>query len=137
MAWPCIAAQSLIALGHLAAEPRYVDAAERAVKIFAPGLAESPGSQATLLVALDRLLEPPSTIVLAGNQETTRAWRRSLERDYRPDFAVIDAAGADPPGALRKGEPPREGAAAWICRGMHCLPPVTAYDALQVALDAS
>ena len=32
-----VAAQALIALGHLAAEPRYVDAAERTVRLFAAG----------------------------------------------------------------------------------------------------
>ena len=35
--------RALIALGHLAAEPRYVDAGERAVRAFAPALAQSPG----------------------------------------------------------------------------------------------
>ena len=38
-----VAAQALITLGHLASEPRYVDAAERAVRLFAPVLAEPAG----------------------------------------------------------------------------------------------
>ena len=130
-----IAAQALIALGHLAAETRYLDAAERTVKLFAESLAQSPGSQSTLLVALDRLLRPPSAVLLDGDAAQAHAWCRALERDYRPDVAVIDIAGAtDIPSALRKGEPPREGAAAWICRGMQCLPPVSACDAITAAL---
>src|SRR6185312_9425293 len=55
-----IAAQALITLGHLAAEMRYIDAAERAVKLFAHGLAESASAQSTLLIALERLLAPPA-----------------------------------------------------------------------------
>jgi uncharacterized protein YyaL (SSP411 family) len=131
-----IAAQALIALGHLAGETRYLDAAERVVKLFAAGLAESPGSQSTLLVALERLLAPPSSIVLAGDAAQTRAWQRSLEREFRPDVAVIDLAATDAPPAVRKGEPPREGAAAWLCKGLHCLPPMTTYEAIAAALAA-
>jgi uncharacterized protein YyaL (SSP411 family) len=123
-----IAAQALITLGHLAAEPRYIDAAERAVKLFATGLAESGSAQSTLLVALERLLAPPATIVLAGDPAEAREWQKSLEREFRPGVCVIDVAGIDAPAALRKGEIPQRGAAAWVCRGPQCLPPVFACD---------
>jgi hypothetical protein len=129
-----IAAQSLIALGHLAAEPRYVEAAERALRLFATGLAESGGAQSTLLVALERLLAPPTTVVLAGDPRETRSWQKSLEREYRPDVLIVDVAGTDAPNALRKGEPPRNGAAAWVCRGTQCLPPVNACDEIAALL---
>jgi len=129
-----IAAQALIALGHLAAQPRYVEAAERTVKVFAAGLAESPGSQSTLLVALERLLAPPSTVVLAGEPDEARAWQRALEQTLRPDVVTVDLTGADVPDALRKGAAPASGAAAWVCRGMRCLQPLTAYEAIPAAL---
>jgi uncharacterized protein YyaL (SSP411 family) len=120
-----VAAQALIALGHLAAEPRYVDAAERALKLFAPGLAETGGSDTTLLVALEQRLVPPSTVVVVGELEAARAMRRSLAGMYRPDVVVVDVAGDDVPDALRKGPAPDVGAAAFVCRGMQCLPPMT------------
>ena len=129
-----IAAQALIALGHLAAQTRYVEAAERTLKLFSSGLAESPGSQSTLLVALERLLAPPSTVVLAGDPETTHAWQRALEQGLRPDVVTVDLADADVPDALRKGRLPDAGAAAWVCRGMRCLPPLAAYEAIPAAL---
>ena len=129
-----IAAQALVALGHLAAQPRYVDAAERTLRLFSSGLAESPGSQSTLLVALERLLAPPSTVVLAGDPETTHAWQRALEQTLRPDVVTVDLADGDAPDALRKGRLPDAGAAAWVCRGMRCLPPLTAYEAIPAAL---
>ena len=132
-----IAAQALITLGHLAAEPRYVEAAERAVRLFAAGLAESPGSQSTLLVALERLQTPPSMVVLAGDRDEARAWQLRLERDYRPDLCIIDIAGADVPDALRKGAPPDHGAAAWICRGMRCLPAITTLSGVEAELASS
>jgi uncharacterized protein YyaL (SSP411 family) len=43
-----VAACALISLGHLAGEPRYVDAAERTLRLFAPMLAEQPGGSSTL-----------------------------------------------------------------------------------------
>ncbi|MDQ2916744.1 MAG: thioredoxin domain-containing protein [Pseudomonadota bacterium] len=129
-----VAAQSLIVLGHLAAEPRYIEAAERAAKLFAKGLAESGGAQSTLLVALERLLVPPATVVLAGDPGETRTWQKSLEREYRPDVFIVDVAGVDAPDALRKSEPPQHGAAAWVCRGMQCLPPVSTFETISAAL---
>ncbi len=123
-----IAAQSLILLGHLASEVRYIDAAERAVKLFAPGIVEGGGSQSTLVVALERLLAPPATVILDGDRDRTRAWQRTLERAYRPDVLVVDIADSDAAPALRKGDAPTHGARAWVCRGMQCLPPVDAID---------
>jgi uncharacterized protein YyaL (SSP411 family) len=130
-----IAAQALIALGHLAAQPRYVEAAERTLKLFSSGLAESPGSQSTLLVALEMLVEPPSIVVVDGDPAEARAWQRGLERSYRPDVCIVNVAGADLPPALRKGAPPARGAAAWICRGMQCLPPIAALEGVAAALE--
>ena len=129
-----IAAQSLILLGHLVGEVRYVDTAERTVKLFGAGLAESAGSQSTLVVALERLIAPPTTIILDGERNETRAWQRRLERDYRPDVLVVDIAGTDAPAMLRKGEPPARGARAWVCRGSQCLPPVESFDELAATL---
>ena len=91
----------------------------------------------TLLVALERLLAPPSTVVLDGERGKTQAWQRMLECKYRPDVCIVDIAGAGAPAALRKGDAPADGASAWICRGMQCLPPVATVDAIILALDAS
>jgi uncharacterized protein YyaL (SSP411 family) len=119
-----VAAQALIALGHLASEPRYVEAAERALKLFAPRLAETAGSETTLIVALDQLHVPPSTVVVVGDPDAAHAMQRALARAYRPDVVVVDVAGEDVPDALRKGARPPTGAAAYVCRGMQCLPPI-------------
>jgi uncharacterized protein YyaL (SSP411 family) len=129
-----IAAQALVRLGHLASEPRFVDAAERALKLFAAGLAESPGAQSTLLVALEEFLDPPSTIVLDGEPVQAKAWQAWLARDYRPGVLVIDVAGIEAPPALVKGEAPPAGAVAWVCRGMRCLPPISDYAGIDAAL---
>jgi len=132
-----VAAQALITLGHLASEPRYVDAAERTIRLFAAGLVEPAASQCSLLTALDRLQAPPSTLVIAGDPATARVWQRRLEQRYRPDLAIVVAPQQDAPAALRKGSIPAEGAAAWLCRGMQCLPPATTFEDLASLLDAA
>jgi uncharacterized protein YyaL (SSP411 family) len=130
-----IAAQALITLGHLTSEPRYVAAAERTLRLFAAGLAEQPASQSSLLIALDRLQSPPSTVIVAGDPATARAWQRRLERRYRPDVTTVVVPQQRVPDPLCKGPVPATGAVAWLCRGAQCLPPVTTLDAVVAMLD--
>ena len=119
-----VAAGTLIALGHLCAEPRYVDAGERAVRLYAPALARSPAGFASLLAALEDTLRPPTSILLAGDHGTCAAWQRALERTLRPAVRIFNVAGVALPPELAKGPVPAAGAAAWVCRGTRCLPPI-------------
>ena len=119
-----VAAAALIALGHLAAEPRYVDAGERAVRAFAGSLRESPRGCATLLAALEDVLLPPASVILAGDAAVCAEWQRALERTSRPGIRIYNVARAELPAEFAKGPVPAAGAAAWICKGTQCLPPV-------------
>ena len=130
-----VAACALIALAQMTGDSRYLEAAERCVKVFAGGLAETPGSQSTLLIALERLRTPPSTLVLMGDADAMRSWQLRLARDYRPELAVVALAGVDAPVPLRKGDPPAQGVRAWLCHGMRCLPPLEGVDAVVAELD--
>ena len=126
-----VAASALIALGHLAGELRYIEAAERTVRVFAPALAESPGGYSSLLTAMAALETPPALVLLQGDVELCAQWQRGLENVYRPAVHVFNLADvAALPPALMKGTPPEEGAVAWVCRGMACLPPITTLEAL-------
>jgi uncharacterized protein YyaL (SSP411 family) len=129
-----VAAQALIALGHLAAESRYVDAGERAVRAFVPLLTRSPGGCATLLGALGDASVPPASVLLAGDDAICQTWQRSLERVLRPGVRIFNVAGALLPPALVKGPAPTKGAVAWICRGTQCLPPIASLAEVERAL---
>ncbi len=121
-----VAACALIAFGHLAAEPRFVDAAERCVRLFAPMLDASPSGCSTLLTALAELESPPAAVLIDGDVEEALAWQRSLEARYLPSVRIFNIAGvADLPPALAKGARPANGAVAWVCRGTQCLPAIT------------
>ncbi len=129
-----VAATALIALGHLAAEPRYIEAGERAVRLFAPAIAQSPGGYSTLIEALEDTLVPPSSVLITGDPAICDEWQRALRRTFRPSVRVFAVGDAKLPPELAKGPPPANGALAWVCRSMQCLPPVATFDALEAAL---
>jgi uncharacterized protein YyaL (SSP411 family) len=120
-----VAACALIALGHLAAQPTYVAAGERCVRVFASALAKSPGGYSTLLEANTALEKPPTLVIIGGDPATAAAWQRALDSRYRPNVMIFNTAGVSPlPDILGKPAPPTDGAVAWICHGTTCLPPV-------------
>ena len=131
-----IAAGALIGLGHLCGLPRYVDAGERAVRLFAPALGESPAGYASVLAALAAVQEPPASVLLAGDRAVCSAWQRALERRLRPAVRVFNVAGVALPAELVKGPTPAAGALAWVCRGTHCLPAIDDLALLEAALAA-
>jgi uncharacterized protein YyaL (SSP411 family) len=131
-----MAALGLIALGHLAGEPRYLAAAERALRLFGPRIAQSPRGYATLVTALQALERPPAVVLLAGEPHATAAWHAALEQEIRPGVHAYDVGGIDLPDELRRGPAAGEGAVAWVCEATACLPPVGSLPDLRAILDA-
>ncbi len=129
-----VAAGALIGLGHLCSMPRYVEAGERAVRLFAPALARAPAGYASMLAAQADLLTPPASVLLAGNRDACTAWQRSLEGTLRPTVRVFNVAGLALPAELAKGAAPADRAVAWVCRGTRCLPPIDDLLALDAVL---
>jgi len=130
-----VAAQALVALGHLADAPRYLTAADRTVRAFASVLAQSPEGCSTLIAALHELEAPPATVILNGDAAVTREWQIALERTYRPGVRIYDLAGVEnPPAATIKGRASGEGGVGWVCRGTTCLPPIDSLAGIEAAL---
>ena len=133
-----IAAQSLIALGHWLSEPRYLDSAERTVRAFGRELAVRPDGFSSLLIALEACLEPPTMLLLRGDDEASLSWQRRIESRYRPSLHTLNLSRQQGlPGALAKPHDAASGAVtAWICRGTACLPPLHALADLDAVLAA-
>jgi uncharacterized protein YyaL (SSP411 family) len=130
-----IAAQALVTLGHWLGEPRYLDAAERTVRAFARELAERPSGVASLLVALEEVSSPPTTVLLRGDPAICATWQRHLERAYRPGVRMLDLSRAEAlPGALSRPHASGHAATAWVCTGAACLPPLHTLEAVAAAL---
>jgi uncharacterized protein YyaL (SSP411 family) len=129
-----VAAAALIALGHLAAEPRYVEAGERTVRLFAPSIVQSAVGYSTLIEALDDVLAPPTSVLIAGDPAVGEQWQRALTRKLRASLRVFMVGREALPRELAKGAAPAQGALAWVCRGTQCLAPVGTLEELQSAL---
>ena len=119
-----VAAGALIALGHLCAESRYVEAGERAVRLFAPAIMRSPAGFSTMLAAEADVLFPPTSVLLAGDGEACVRWHRALAARVLSNVRVFNVAGISLPSGLAKGAAPSDRAVAWVCQGTQCLPAI-------------
>jgi len=120
-----VAAFALQRLGHLIGEPRYLEAAGRALKLFYPAMERQPGGFVSLATALDEHLAPPQTVILRGEGQAIAPWQSVLTRVYRPHTLVLalPAGLSGLPPALDKSAPPT-GVNAWVCHGVSCLPAI-------------
>jgi uncharacterized protein YyaL (SSP411 family) len=126
-----IAALVLQRLGYLLGEPRYLAAAERTLRAAWPALEKHPLSHATLVNALEELLQPPEIVILRGEPAAIEGWQRELAQIYAPRRLVLaipsDASAL--PGALAD-KTPRGAAVAYVCRGSTCSAPVESLEEL-------
>jgi uncharacterized protein YyaL (SSP411 family) len=123
-----IAAQVLLALGHLLGEQRYLDAAERTVRAGLHTAERYPDAHATLLHALAELITPPRLVVLRGTAEELAPWQRRLGSTFRPHrlaFAIPRDAKLS---GLLAERAARERAVAYVCEGTTCRAPVELTD---------
>ena len=131
-----IAAVTLQRYGWLLAEPRYLAAAERALRGAWQSLDQQAAQHATLLQALEEHLQPPAVVVLRGEVAELQRWQRQWQRGYAPRQLCLavpaDAAGLPP--ALADKPAPAGGVQAWICRGPVCQGPYASAAALGTAL---
>ena len=134
-----VAAIALQRLGHLIGEPRYLAAAERALRLFHPALAQSPGGFVSLATVLEEWLTPPQIVILRGDAGAIAEWQRTLATTYRPDTIVIGVPGTfrDLPPALDKPIRAETTINAWLCRGVSCLPPIADRSTLEHALESA
>ncbi|MDD2915539.1 MAG: thioredoxin domain-containing protein [Gallionella sp.] len=117
-----IAAFALQRLGHLSAEPRYLDAAERTLKLYYPALADQPAGFMSMLMVLQEYLAPPQIVILRSAPGGSAAWHRQLSQHYWPATLILALEGefAGLPETLAK--PLYSGVSAWVCQGAKCLP---------------
>lgn len=131
-----IAAQVFGRLGQLTGETRYLAAAERTLQAFYPAMKASAMGFASLAVALDEHLQPPSLLVLRGAPAALPEWSRRVSGSYRPGLlcVALQPGIRDLPPVLDK--PAGDAVNAWLCSGVTCLPPFNAWPGLDAALAA-
>jgi uncharacterized protein YyaL (SSP411 family) len=119
-----VAALSLQRLAHLVGEPRYLDAAERTLRLFFPQMQQHPSAFATLCTALAEHLKAPTTVILRGSGAEIARWQARLAERYAPSTLVLGLADGLTGLPEIMDKPARPGVNAWVCRGVECLPPI-------------
>ncbi len=132
-----IAAFALQRLGHLTGELRYLAAAERALRAFKPALDQQASSHTSLCNALEEYLQPPTMVILRGDNAAITTWQKQLNSRYQPQMMTLALPDgiSGLPAVLDK--PPHGTACAYVCRGTACLPPIDKLDELILALAAN
>ncbi|HET7060655.1 MAG TPA: thioredoxin domain-containing protein [Nitrosospira sp.] len=122
-----VAAYALQRLGHLLGESRYLEAAERSLKLFYSSLSRYSSSCCSLLGALEEWLEPPQTVILRGEGRALAEWTDAL-RHIDPSILVIalpsELAGL-PPSLSKPAATQDSPVNAWVCQGVKCLPEIS------------
>ncbi len=133
-----VAAQALARLGYLVGEPRYLEAAERTLRMAAGALAQMPHAHCSLLNALEEYLDPPETVVIRADPSAGEEWRQTASLVYSPRrqvFAIPSDERNLPEGLAAKAS--AVDPVAYVCRGTVCAPPITSLSKLAESLRAS
>jgi len=129
-----VAALALGRLGHMLAETRYLDAAERALRAAWRDLTELPHAHDSFLHVLEERLHPPQLIFLRGPTAEVTTWRRDLTGTFSPRrrvFAISQGGGRLPGGAETA---PSDKVVAYRCDGFACSAPIHDLAALKSEL---
>jgi hypothetical protein len=129
-----MAALQLQRLGHLIGEPRYLQAAQRAMALFTGEVGRAPHGYATLVDAMAEFVSPPTLVLLSGPPASLGTWRTALAGRYLPGVLCVrlPAPSTDLPAALAK--PAADHPQAWVCRGPQCLSAIRDIESLLAVL---
>ncbi len=130
-----VAALALNRLGHLLGETKILDAAIATVRATGSALDEFPHAHASLITALDEILEPAEIVIIRGEQEEISRWALAIGAVYTPKrliFAIPDTASNLPAALSARGAVGQP--VAYICRGTTCTQPLTSLEAIAAEL---
>ncbi len=130
-----VAAETLLRIGYLAGEPRYLRAARRALAAATRSMRTDPAGHMGMVNALECERRVPKTVVIRGGGDEAGRWARELHRLYAPERSVF-AIPADEPGlpAALADKPAERGPIAYLCVGTVCTAPIRDFGALLAAL---
>ena len=125
------AACGLIALGHLFADTRYLDAASGTLRALRGAVEQYPAGHCTLLSAVEADAYAPEQIIVRGPVDALDAWLDIAREGYRPWRQVygFPFECAEMPGYLLAADSDdRARPTAFVCRGLQCSPPIDSLD---------
>jgi uncharacterized protein YyaL (SSP411 family) len=132
------AAQALLRLFHYAGDTRFLTAAERALTVFAAGMAKNPFGFGHMIAVADFYLRKPREIVIVGRpgDAATRELEARIHSAYVPNKTVVVADPASPDRLpVAEAKPQVDGCVtAYVCHGYTCSTPVTTWEDLEPLL---
>ena len=125
------AVDSLLELGYVEGNKKYIDAAEKAILSSSDSLHRSGISHASFLLATMNLIEPKKIIIIRCSKDKIEDYRKKLLSlkimNYSSYF--IDNEETDIPKELSLKKP-IDSFTAYICEGFKCLPPIDSFEEL-------
>lgn len=141
-----IATLSLLRLGHLIGDSRYLDAAERALRASYAALQQYPDACTSVLRALREFEQPRTQVVVRCSRDQVPAWQAALRQALREagsmhaadriDAFVMPTDSGALPGILAERVARSDVGTAYVCSGLACQAPVDTPDELAQALRA-
>jgi uncharacterized protein len=116
-----IAAKSLLRLGYLLGEQRYIQAAERTLQAGMKAAERYVPAHGSLIDAYAEWRDPTEIVVIRGDMAQAAAWQRQLAVLYAPRRMIfaISSAETDLPTALGSKCAPDK-TTAFVCKGTVC-----------------
>ena len=128
-------AESLLRLGDLCAEDRYMSAAQRTLALFTESYRLGAIFAAPLGKALRRLLRPAVRVALVGTSEETAELREAAYALPEPYVSVRTIAPLDTEELLRRGFDNRPAPCAYVCSATACAAPATGAPGIRASYD--
>jgi uncharacterized protein YyaL (SSP411 family) len=127
-----VAANSLLRLGYLLTETRYIEAAERTLDYASQQITNAPTAHGSLLNTLEETLRPPYSIILRGSEDAVLQWQQKIAENYQPHimvFAIPDNC-KNLVASIASKFANRKKPLAYVCTGSMCNAPVDNFEAL-------
>jgi uncharacterized protein len=129
----------LLRLSYLTENPRYLEKAEKTLRLFYDAMEQNPFGFSLMLAALDLYLRRPKEIVVLGNPqaEATKALLAQLHSEFIPNKTLmcVDPRQGEKVPALLAGKTLVDGElTVYVCHNFTCSLPVTEWSALKALL---
>ena len=130
---------ALIEMGHLFAETRYLDAAEKTLEWARPKVAQYPAGHASLISALELNLRGPEQIIIRGPVSVLGEWQALATTGYKPwrrCYAIAYEGNLTLPPYLPRlvSAEQQNRTVAYRCEGLSCSAPVEDLDSFRDTL---
>jgi len=134
-----IAVFTLLRLSFLTESPRYLEKAEKTLRLFYAAMEQNPFGFSHMLGALDFYLRRPKEIVILGDPQTgtTKALLAQLHSEFIPNktLTCLDPGQGENVPSLLAGKTQVDGKlTAYVCHNFTCSLPVTEWEALKKLL---